>query len=51
MFLFIPQLGVWITLMIAVPVAVSLRYIAANMFTLPFIIIVPLLIYRNKNFK
>ena len=50
-FLFIPQLGVWITLMIAVPVAVSLRYIAANMFTLPFIIIVPLLIYRNKNFK
>ena len=49
-FLFIPQIGIWITLMIATPVAVSLRYIAANMFTLPFVIIVPLFLERNKNF-
>lgn len=50
-FLFIPQIGIWITLMIATPVAVSLRYIAANMFTLPFVIIVPLFLERNKSFK
>lgn len=50
-FIFIPQIGIWITLMIATPVAVSLRYIAVNMFTLPFVIIVPLLVERNKNFK
>lgn len=47
-FLFIPQLGIWITLMIATPIAVSLRYIAANMFTLPFAVIVPLLLEERK---
>lgn len=50
-FLFIPQIGIWITLMIATHVAVSLRYIAANMFTLPFVIIVPLFLERNKKLK
>lgn len=50
-FIFTPQLGIWITLMIAAPVAVSLRYIAANMFTLPFVVIVPLLVERNKSLK
>ena len=42
--LFAPQLGVWLTLMIATPIAVSLRYISALMFTIPFIIIVPVLL-------
>lgn len=47
-FLFTPQIGVWLTLMVATPIAVSLRYIASNMFTLPFVIIVPLLLERTK---
>lgn len=47
-FLFTPQIGVWLTLMVATPIAVSLRYIASNMFTLPFVIIVPLLLARRK---
>lgn len=47
-FLFTPQIGVWLTLMVATPIAVSLRYIASNMFTLPFVIIVPLLLERRK---
>ncbi|MCI9077488.1 MAG: hypothetical protein HFH68_01010 [Lachnospiraceae bacterium] len=46
-FLFMPQMGIWFTLMIATPVASSLRYIASNMFTLPFVIIVPLFLERN----
>ena len=46
-FLFTPQLGIWLTLMVATPIAVSLRYIAANMFTLGFTIIVPILLERN----
>lgn len=45
--LFMPQLGTWMTLMIATPIAVSLRYIAANMFTLPFVVIVPILLVRD----
>lgn len=44
--LFLPQLGIWLTLMVATPIAVSLRYIAAAMFTLPFVILVPLLLER-----
>lgn len=47
-FLFLPQLGVWATLMIATPVAISLRYIASNMFTLPFVIITPMLLERKE---
>lgn len=47
-FAFTPQLGIWLTIMLATPIAVSLRYIAANMFTLPFVIIVPLLLERQK---
>lgn len=48
---FIPQLSIWLTLMIATPIAWSLRYISALIFTLPFIIIVPILIVREKNPK
>ena len=47
-FLFTPQIGVWLTLMVATPIAVRLRYIAAHMFTLPVVIIVPLLLERTK---
>lgn len=46
-FLFVPQLGVWATLMIATPIAVSLRYIASSLFTLPFVLIVPMLLERK----
>lgn len=47
-FLFVPQLGVWATLMIATPIAVSLRYIASSLFTLPFVIIVPMFLERKR---
>lgn len=47
-FPFTPQLGIWITIMIATPIAASLRYIAALMFTLPFVIIIPMLLERTK---
>lgn len=47
-FFFVPQLGVWATLMIATPIAVSLRYIASSLFTLPFVIIVPMFLERKR---
>lgn len=46
-FLFVPQLGVWLTLMLATPIAVSLRYMASALFTLPFAVIVPLLLEKK----
>lgn len=46
--LFAPQLGIWLTLMAATPIAVSLRYVSALMFTIPFIIIVPTLLENMK---
>lgn len=46
-FIYTPQLGVCVTLMVAVPMAVSLRYIASLMFTLPFVVIVPLMLERS----
>ena len=46
-FLFVPQMAVWLTLMIATPLAVSLRYIAPLLFTLPFIILIPVLLEKE----
>lgn len=46
--LFIPQMAVWLTLMIATPLAISLRYISALLFSLPFVVIVPVLIEQNR---
>lgn len=45
--LFSPQMGVWLTLMIATPIASSLRYIAPLLFTLPFILLLPVLLERE----
>lgn len=50
-YLFSPQIGVWLTLMIATPIAASLRYIAALLFTLPFVIILPILLKREDACK
>lgn len=47
-YLFTPQIGVWLTLMIATPIASSLRYIAPLLFTLPFVIIFPILLKRER---
>lgn len=47
-YLFTPQIGIWLTLMVATPVASSLRYIAALLFTLPFVIIFPILLKREN---
>lgn len=46
-YLFTPQMGIWLTLMVATPIASSLRYIAALLFTLPFVIILPILLKRE----
>lgn len=46
-FLFVPQMAVWLTLMIATPLAVSLRYIAPLLFTLPFVILIPVLLEKE----
>lgn len=48
-YLFTPQIGIWLTLMIATPIAYSLRYIAALLFTLPFVIIFPILLKRESS--
>lgn len=45
--LFMPQMAVWLTLMAATPVAISLRYISALLFTLPFAIIVPIILEKE----
>ena len=45
---FVPQLGVWLTLMIATPTAWSLRYISALLFTLPFVVLIPILLSRES---
>lgn len=44
---YVPQFGIWLTLMIATPIAWSLRYIAGLVFTIPFILIIPLLHERK----
>lgn len=50
--LFMPQIGVWLTLMIATPIAISLRYIAPLLFTLPFVVLIPIILEkRDKEFK
>ena len=36
-----PSLAVWVTLMIATPIAVSFRYLSSLMFALPLVLIVP----------
>ena len=46
-----PQLGVWLTLMAATPISVSLRYISPLMFTLPFVVILPILLQREQEEK
>lgn len=46
-FLFMPQMAVWLTLMIATPLAISLRYIAPLLFTLPFVVIIPVLLEKE----
>lgn len=46
-YLFTPQIGTWLTLMLATPIASSLRYIAPLLFTLPFVIILPILLKRE----
>lgn len=46
-YLFTPQMGTWLTIMIATPMASSLRYVAALLFTLPFVIILPILLKRE----
>lgn len=46
-YLFSPQMGVWLTIMIATPIAGSLRYIASLLFTLPFTVIIPILLERE----
>ncbi len=45
---YIPQFGIWLTLMIATPIAWSLRYVSGLVFTLPFIIIIPILQERKS---
>lgn len=47
-YLFSPQMGVWLTIMIATPIAGSLRYIASLLFTLPFTVIIPILLERER---
>ncbi len=47
-YLFTPQMGVWLTVMIATPAASSLRYIAPLLFTLPFALIWPVLLQREQ---
>lgn len=47
-FLFMPQIGVWLTLMVATPIAISLRYVSPLLFTLPFVVIVPVLLEKDQ---
>lgn len=49
--LFIPQIAVWLTLMIATPIAISLRYVISLLFTLPFVIIVFILLENKEKDK
>lgn len=50
--IFAPQLLVWLEYLFDTYIAFSLRYVSCNMFTLPFIILVPLLFMNeNKNDK
>lgn len=49
--LFVPQIAVWLTLMIATPLAVSLRYVVSLLFTLPFVIIVFILLENKEEDK
>lgn len=46
--MFMPQMGVWLTLMVATPLAISLRYVSPLLFTLPFAVIVPVLLEQQK---
>lgn len=43
-FLFAADIGVWLTVMVATPIAFSLRYVAPLMFNLPFVLLIPHLI-------
>ena len=45
--LFMPQIAVWLTIMIATPIAISLRYVVALLFTLPLVVIV-LILLENR---
>lgn len=45
----LPALLVWTSIMIATPVAFSLRYVLVLAYALPFIIILPLIKKENKN--
>lgn len=47
-FLFSPQISIWLTLMIAIPKAVGLRYVAGLLFTFPFAIIIPLFLIKEQ---
>lgn len=49
--LFMPQMGVWLTLMAATPLAISLRYVAPLLFTLPFVFLIPALLERETQNK
>lgn len=48
-YLFTPQMGVWLTIMIATPLAMSLRYSAPLLFTMPFAVILPMLLERENS--
>lgn len=45
---FIPQIGIWVAVMLETPVAFSLRYVSPLVFTLPFALIVPYMLYREQ---
>lgn len=45
--LFMPQMAVWLTLMVATPIAISLRYVSPLLFTIPFVVIVPMILERE----
>lgn len=47
MLLTLPQLALWSTIMIATPIGVSLRYVAAMMFTIPMVWILPALLKKT----
>lgn len=47
LFVYVPLVSLWLTIMIATPLAFSMRYVFSLVLTLPFCIIFPLL--RKKN--
>lgn len=50
-FSFVPQLALWSTIMAATPIGVSLRYVAAMIFTLPMVWTLPALIRKTASLE